>query len=121
MPGERLAKTQFTRPGKCLENRRTRLRRSDGLWQDIESSAVGATADVQVTGYGVGANVKLNGFDVVGYYYNGEGLGRSLQFVDGTRAERAFPRASLSLRVINEFRAETQPQLPKTATEKSHR
>ena len=57
----------------------------DGLWQDIESSATGATADVQVTGYGVGANVKLNGFDVVGYYYNGEGLGRSLQFLGGTR------------------------------------
>ncbi|MGR8947371.1 MAG: porin [Gammaproteobacteria bacterium] len=57
----------------------------DGLWQDIESSATGATADVQVTGYGVGANMKLNGFDVVGYYYNGEGLGRSLQFLGGTR------------------------------------
>ena len=55
----------------------------DGLWQDIESSAAGATADVQVTGYGFGANMKLHGFDVVGYYYNGEGLGRSLQFLEG--------------------------------------
>ncbi|MEM7466144.1 MAG: porin [Pseudomonadota bacterium] len=61
----------------------------DGLWQDIESSAVGATADVQVTGYGVGANVKVSGFDLVGYYYNGEGLGRSLQFVGGTRCNGA--------------------------------
>ena len=61
----------------------------DGLWQDIESSVTGATADVQVTGYGVGANVKLQGFDVVGYYYNGEGLGRSLQFLGGTRCNGA--------------------------------
>ena len=57
----------------------------DGLWQDIESSAPGASADAQVSGFGVGGNVKLGGWDVVGYYYGGEGLGRSLQFVGGTR------------------------------------
>ena len=57
----------------------------DGLWQNIENSRVGATADAQVTGYGIGSNVKMGGFDVVGSYYNGEGLGRSLQFVGGTR------------------------------------
>lgn len=57
----------------------------DGLWQNIESSRAGATGDVQVSGFGVGANVKMAGFDVVGYYYGGDGLGRSLQFLGGTR------------------------------------
>ena len=59
----------------------------DGLWQDIESSLGGASADVTVTGFGAGADLKYAGFNVVGYYYTGEGLGRSLQFVGGTRCD----------------------------------
>lgn len=57
----------------------------DGLWQDIESSLTGATQDVTVTGFGAGADLKLGPWNVLGYYYTGEGLGRSLQFVGGTR------------------------------------
>jgi hypothetical protein len=57
----------------------------DGLWQDIESSLTGASDDVTVSGFGVGGDLKFSGFNVVGYYYTGDGLGRSLQFVGGTR------------------------------------
>ena len=59
----------------------------DGLWQDIESSATGASQDVTVSGFGAGADIKLGGWNVLGYYYTGEGLGRSLQFVGGTRCD----------------------------------
>lgn len=58
---------------------------ADGLWQDIENSALGANDDVSVVGWGVGAEGKMAGFGLTGYYYSGEGLGRSLQFVGGTR------------------------------------
>ncbi len=59
---------------------------ADGLWQDIEARGTsGAGGDVSVVGWGVGANINFSGFDVVGYYYDGEGLGRSLQFVGGAR------------------------------------
>lgn len=59
----------------------------DGLWQDIESSATGANGDVTVAGFGAGADVKFGGWNVLGYYYTGDGLGRSLQFVGGTRCD----------------------------------
>jgi hypothetical protein len=59
----------------------------DGLWQDIESNAAGASGDVSVVGFGVGGSLTFGGANVVGYYYDGEGLGRGLQFVGGTRCE----------------------------------
>lgn len=59
----------------------------DGMWQDIESSQQGARGDVTVAAVGFGADMKMNGFNVLGYYYTGQGLGRSLQFVGGTRCE----------------------------------
>ena len=59
----------------------------DGLWQDIESSLPGANGDVTVSGFGAGGDLKLGAWNVLGYYYTGEGLGRSLQFVGGTRCE----------------------------------
>lgn len=59
----------------------------DGLWQDIESSITGSSSDVSVTGFGVGGDLKFNNFNVLGYYYTGQGLGRSLQFVGGTRCD----------------------------------
>jgi hypothetical protein len=59
----------------------------DGMWQDIESSKVGSDNDVTVAAVGAGADVKFAGFNVVGYYYTGSGLGRSLQFMGGTRCD----------------------------------
>lgn len=59
----------------------------DGLWQDLESSLTGSSGDVTVTGFGAGADMKFGGFNVLGYYYTGEGLGRSLQFLGGTRCD----------------------------------
>jgi hypothetical protein len=59
----------------------------DGLWQDIESSASGANGDVTVSGFGAGADIKYGAWNLLGYYYTGEGLGRSLQFVGGTRCD----------------------------------
>ncbi len=59
----------------------------DALWQDIESSLPGANGDVTVSGFGAGGDLKLGAWNVLGYYYTGEGLGRSLQFVGGTRCE----------------------------------
>lgn len=56
----------------------------DGLWQDIENRGAGATGDVSVQAWGVGAEGKMAGFGLTGYYYNGSGLGRSLQFLGGT-------------------------------------
>lgn len=61
----------------------------DGLWQDIESSAKTATADVTVAAWGAGATATYMGFGVTGYYYDGKGLGRSLQFVGGTACNAA--------------------------------
>jgi len=59
----------------------------DGLWQDIESSLTGASSDVTVSGFGAGGDLKLGNWNVLGYYYTGDGLGRSLQFVGGTRCD----------------------------------
>lgn len=59
----------------------------DGLWQDIESSKVGSQNDVTVAAFGAGADIKFSGFNVLGYYYTGSGLGRSLQFTGGTRCD----------------------------------
>ena len=57
----------------------------DGLWQDIETTV--GSGDVTVSGFGVGSSLTYAGANVVGYWYNGEGLGRSLQFAGGTRCD----------------------------------
>jgi hypothetical protein len=69
----------------------------DGLWQDIESTASGGRDSVTVYGYGVGGEAKYMGFALTGYYYEGEGLGRSLQFLGGTRCNDSLggPAAGL--------------------------
>ncbi len=61
----------------------------DGLWQDLESTAVTATNDATVAAWGAGATASYMGFALTGYYYDGEGLGRSLQFVGGTACNAA--------------------------------
>lgn len=61
----------------------------DGLWQDLESTTLGADADATVNGWGAGATASYMGFGLTGYYYDGKGLGRSLQFVGGTACNAA--------------------------------
>ncbi|MGD9601488.1 MAG: porin [Gammaproteobacteria bacterium] len=64
----------------------------DGLWQDIEgrgAAGLASSADVSVQAWGVGAEAKMAGFALTGYYYDGSGLGRSLQFVGGTACNGA--------------------------------
>lgn len=56
----------------------------DGLYQEIKNSNKGAADNVTVGGWGIGAEAKMAGFALTGYYYDGNGLGRSLQFVGGT-------------------------------------
>lgn len=57
---------------------------ADALYQDLENQANGMSGDATVHGWGVGSEIKYAGFGLTGYYYGGEGLGRSLQFVGGT-------------------------------------
>lgn len=61
----------------------------DGLWQDIENTAVGANDDATVSGWGTGATASYMGFGLTGYYYDGEGLGRALQFAGGVACNAA--------------------------------
>jgi hypothetical protein len=61
----------------------------DGLWQDLESTIITATDDATVSAWGAGATASYMGFALTGYYYDGEGLGRSLQFVGGTACNAA--------------------------------
>ena len=58
----------------------------DGLWQEIKTSGqnVFTQDSVDVHGWGVGGTTGMMGFNVTGYYYDGQGLGRSLQFMGGT-------------------------------------
>lgn len=57
---------------------------ADALYQDLENSANGSSGSATVHGWGVGSEVKYSGFALTGYYYGGQGLGRSLQFLGGT-------------------------------------
>ena len=58
----------------------------DGLWQEIKTSGQNTFTQesVDVHGWGVGGTAGMMGFNLTGYYYDGEGLGRSLQFMGGT-------------------------------------
>ena len=62
---------------------------ADGLWQDLESTIATATNDATVSAWGMGATASYMGFALTGYYYDGQGLGRSLQFVGGTACNAA--------------------------------
>ena len=57
---------------------------ADALYQDLENSANAASGSATVHAWGVGSEVKYSGFALTGYYYGGQGLGRSLQFLGGT-------------------------------------
>ena len=50
------------------------------LWQDqtITSSAAGGTGDVNSFGFNLGGDVSFGGFNVVGSWYDGQGLGSLL-------------------------------------------
>lgn len=50
------------------------------LWQEqeITSSALGGTGDVESFGWNIGGDIKFGGFNVVGSYYDGEALGTLL-------------------------------------------
>jgi len=63
----------------------------DGLWQDVNSSCNGATTltiggtnvvcgDITTSAWGSGAKLGFQGFEVVGYYHEGTGLGLTSQF-----------------------------------------
>ncbi len=62
----------------------------DGLWQDLDSSCTGATTtftgvaancgSITAQAWGAGAKVGYQGFEVVGYYHDNEGLGLTAQF-----------------------------------------
>ena len=58
----------------------------DGLWQEIKTAGQNSFSqeNVDVHGWGVGGTGGMMGFNVTGYYYEGQGLGRSLQFLGGT-------------------------------------
>jgi hypothetical protein len=45
----------------------------DFLWQESDNVAI--NDDITQSGIGVGAQVAFSGFEVTGYYYDGEGLG----------------------------------------------
>jgi len=62
---------------------------ADALYQDLENQSNAMSGDATIHGWGVGSEVKYAGFSLTGYYYGGEGLGRSLQFVGGTACNTA--------------------------------
>ena len=69
----------------------------DGLWQNIETAGKNTfvSNSVDVHGWGSGATAGFMGFNVTGYYYEGAGLGRSLQFAGGTACDTP-PAAGLA-------------------------
>lgn len=60
---------------------------ADALYQDLESSDRTSAGEATVHGWGVGAEGKYAGFGLTGYYYGGQGLGRSMQFHGGTACD----------------------------------
>lgn len=51
------------------------------LWTTQNTNTYLAAGDLTVWGVGVGAQVAMSGFELTGYYYEGEGLGNSFQFL----------------------------------------
>lgn len=63
----------------------------DGLWQDVDSSCTGTATSfggaagvscsgITASAWGAGAKVGFQGFELVGYYHDNEGLGLTAQF-----------------------------------------
>jgi len=63
----------------------------EGMHQEVQSAAVGASTGVashvafsdSADVFGVGASVNFAGFNLVGYYYNGSGVGTTSILADG--------------------------------------
>ena len=64
----------------------------DGLWQEIKTGGQNSFSQdsIDIHGWGAGATAGYLGFNLTGYYYEGQGLGRSLQFMGGTACEAAL-------------------------------
>ena len=56
-----------------------------GLTQKVEglTSGLGNVGDDRATAYDIGTTINLAGFGLTGYYYNGNGIGQTLQLFDG--------------------------------------
>ncbi len=55
-----------------------------GMTQKVEDLRVGATlTDDRATAYDIGATVNVAGFGLTGYYYNGDGIGQTVQLNHG--------------------------------------
>ncbi len=56
-----------------------------GISQDVVGLAdgLGGTTDERADAYDIGATINLAGFGLTGYYYNGDGIGQTLQFLNG--------------------------------------
>jgi len=51
----------------------------DGLWQDVQRNVAGGDT-MTIWGFGGGANIGYQGFELTGYGYTGDGLGQFMQF-----------------------------------------
>ncbi len=54
--------------------------------QEIKAARTSLFRDEDATGYDIGAKVSFGGFEVVGYYYDGEGIGSTSFLVDAVDA-----------------------------------
>jgi hypothetical protein len=57
-----------------------------GITQKMEGLSVastGGTTNDRAEAFDIGANVNVAGFGLTGYYYNGSGIGQTVQFRDG--------------------------------------
>ena len=56
----------------------------DGTWQEVEVNAAGISmngADYDREGWGAGAQASMSGFELTGYYYDGDNLETTLGFL----------------------------------------
>ena len=58
------------------------------VWAEVKSQKIDYTAAIgnTATAFGVGANVNAAGFGLVGYYYDGKGVGTTAWLMDGVAA-----------------------------------
>jgi predicted porin len=57
-----------------------------GITQKVEgltTTVVGVRTDDRATAYDIGATVNVAGFGLTGYYYDGSGIGQTIQLFDG--------------------------------------